>query len=66
MQQQRDAHLSNCNDAEELPDRVVRPEEYEQLLTTADCEREDKQDGGSGENNTFPVFLSSVVQYGSV
>ena len=66
VQQQRDAHRSNCNDAEEMPDRVVRPEEYEQLLTTADCEREDEQGGGSGDNNTFPVFLNSMHQYGSV
>ena len=55
--------LSDCSD---VPDRVDHPEEYEQLLTATDNERQVDEDALSREEDTIPAFKSGAYQYGSV
>ena len=54
------------SDADEFPDRVVHPEEYEQLLPATNYDGQDHEDRVLKETETFPVYDNSVQQYGSV
>ena len=60
---QRPTRLSDCSD---VPDRVDHPEEYEQLLTATDNERQVDEDALSREEDTISAFKSGAYQYGSV